>query len=68
MLDTVEPVYNDGCLVEEGEMNANSSSEDMVLHFETQETGIDASDTEACLSGTTVGGTSIEGCDAVRVL
>jgi hypothetical protein len=38
---------------------------DMVLHFKTQETGIQAGDTEACLIGETVDGQAIEGCDAI---
>jgi hypothetical protein len=41
---------------------------DMVLHYETRETGIDAGDTEACLTGTTIDGQAIEGCDSVRTL
>jgi hypothetical protein len=39
---------------------------DMVLHFETQQTGIDPGDTTACLTGTTTGGQAIEGCDSIR--
>lgn len=42
--------------------------DDLVLHFQTQETGIDPGDTEACLTGTTTGGTAIEGCDSVRTV
>jgi len=38
---------------------------DMVLHFKTQETGIKVGDTEACLTGKTVDGNDIKGCDAV---
>jgi len=41
---------------------------DLVLHFETAETGIDFGDTEACLSGETSDGTKIEGCDSVRTI
>jgi hypothetical protein len=41
---------------------------DMVLHYETRETGIDAGDTEACLTGATIDGQAIEGCDSVRTL
>jgi Integrin beta chain VWA domain len=41
---------------------------DLVLHFETSETGIDLGDTEACLTGETFGGALIEGCDSVRTL
>jgi hypothetical protein len=38
---------------------------DLVLHFETQQTGIDRGDTQACLSGSTYGGTAIQGCDSI---
>jgi hypothetical protein len=38
---------------------------DLLLHFETQQTGIDAGDTSACLTGRTVDGSSIEGCDSI---
>lgn len=41
---------------------------DLVLHYETRETGIDPGDTEACLTGTTTGGQAIKGCDAIRTL
>lgn len=41
---------------------------DLLLHFETRETGIDSGDTEACLTGTTSDGTAVEGCDAVRTI
>jgi len=38
---------------------------DMILHFKTQETGIKAGDTKACLIGKTVDGRNITGCDAI---
>ena len=41
---------------------------DLVLHFETGQTGIDPGDTEACLTGDSIGGTPVEGCDSVRTL
>ncbi len=41
---------------------------DMILHFDTQDTGIQAGDTCAYLKGTTSGGQSIEGSDSVRTL
>jgi hypothetical protein len=41
--------------------------EDLKLHFNTQETGIDEGDTQACLTGTTNDGLAIEGCDAVKI-
>ena len=39
---------------------------DMVLHFPTQDTGIACGDTEATLTGSTVGGQDIEGTDSVK--
>lgn len=42
--------------------------DDLVLHYETRETGIDPGDTEACLTGTTANGTAVEGCDSVRTI
>jgi hypothetical protein len=39
---------------------------DLVLRFETRQTGIDPGDTEACLGGKRLDETSIEGCDAIR--
>ncbi|MDP2948418.1 MAG: hypothetical protein Q8P22_02630 [Chloroflexota bacterium] len=41
---------------------------DLVLHYETGETGIDPGDIQACLTGQTFGGAAIQGCDAVRTL
>lgn len=41
---------------------------DLVLHFEVEQTGIDMGDTQACLSGMTFSGETIEGCDSVRTL
>ena len=38
---------------------------DMLLHFETNETGIDPGDTQACLIGEDTDGIGIYGCDAV---
>ncbi len=40
---------------------------DLVLHFETQQTGIDGNDSEACLSGETTDGQQLEGCDDIHV-
>ncbi|NIM15432.1 MAG: hypothetical protein GTO45_25940 [Candidatus Aminicenantes bacterium] len=48
----IEDVDNDGDL-------------DIVLHFKTQETGIQYGDTTACLTGKTKDGKSIEGCDDI---
>lgn len=41
---------------------------DLVLHFETAETGLEAGDGTACLTGRTHTGVSVQGCDRVRVL
>ena len=41
---------------------------DLVLHYETAQTGIDVGDTTACLTGTTFGGQPIQGCDSVQVI
>jgi hypothetical protein len=41
---------------------------DMVLHFKTQDTGIEAGDTEATLTGQTLDGNNIEGTDTVRIV
>jgi uncharacterized delta-60 repeat protein len=38
---------------------------DLLLHYETQETGIRPGDTQACLTGKTYSGTSIQGCDQI---
>jgi len=41
---------------------------DMILHFRTQETGIQPEDTIACLTGELFDGRSIEGCDSIRIV
>ena len=41
---------------------------DLVTHYRQKQTGIAVGDTDACLSGTTVGGAPFEGCDSVSVL
>lgn len=38
---------------------------DLVLHFRTQDTGISAGDTQACVSGNTVQGIPLSGCDSI---
>ncbi len=57
------PVHNGH--IEDVDSNGDS---DLVLHFRTQDTGIAVGDTEACLTGQTLGGAEFEGCDAVRVV
>jgi len=41
---------------------------DMILHFQTQSIGINPGDTEACLTGETVDGNSILGCDSIKTV
>ncbi len=41
---------------------------DLVLHFKTQDLNLQPGDTEACLSGKTLDGQDIEGCDSVRII
>ncbi len=38
---------------------------DLLLHYEVAQTGIDAGDAKACLTGETKGGVAIEGCDRI---
>jgi hypothetical protein len=38
---------------------------DLSLVFDTAQTGIDAGDTSACLTGRTTAGRSFQGCDAI---
>jgi hypothetical protein len=42
--------------------------QDLMCHFRTQETGISAGDVEACVTGQTLGGEPITGCDSVRTV
>jgi hypothetical protein len=39
---------------------------DLVLHYETRETGIDPQDATACATGRTSAGVLVEDCDAIR--
>ncbi|VUX55676.1 protein of unknown function [uncultured Woeseiaceae bacterium] len=41
---------------------------DLVLHFNTQDTGIGCDDTEATLTGVTFGGDAFTGTDAVKIV
>lgn len=40
---------------------------DLVLHFRTQETGIEVGDSEACLSAETFDGQAVVGCEVITV-
>jgi hypothetical protein len=41
---------------------------DLLLHFSTQQTGLQAGNPQACLTGHTQNGTLIEGCDNIRIV
>ena len=41
---------------------------DTILHFQTKNTGINPGDTEACLTGETMAGDSILGCDGINTV
>lgn len=42
-------------------------SGDVVVHFPTQDTGIEPTDTTACLEGHTTDGLTFHGCDSIRI-
>jgi uncharacterized delta-60 repeat protein len=41
---------------------------DLLLHFDTKQTGIDLGDTQACLTGRTSTGLTVEGCDSIKTI
>ena len=41
---------------------------DMILHFNTQDTGIQRGDTQATLTGETVSGQAITGSDSIKMV
>ncbi len=41
---------------------------DLIAHYRIQESGIEADDAEACITGETLGGVPFEGCDAIRAV
>jgi hypothetical protein len=62
--DCTEAAHGRGHL---GDVNGDGRL-DLLLHFETQQTGIDPGDTQACLTGTTATTSNVEGCDAITTL
>jgi hypothetical protein len=49
-------------------MSMETSVPIMILHFKTQETGIQCGDTSAYLTGESFGGQAIEGSDSIRTV
>jgi hypothetical protein len=46
----------------------DDGDEDVQLHYDTDETGIVACSVEACITGQTVDGTPVFGCDAITTV
>ena len=63
-LSTIEFGPDGATLVHQGHVDGD----DLILHFRTQETGIQKGDTEACITGQTTSGTDIEGCDSIKTV
>jgi hypothetical protein len=57
----------ENCVWEELDVNGDGK-QDLVTHYRQKETGLASGDTDACITGETLSGTPIEGCDAVNVL
>jgi hypothetical protein len=45
---------------------AGDGRSDLVLHYDASRTGIQAGDTQACLTGTMRDGTALQGCFAIQ--
>jgi hypothetical protein len=58
--DTLVPIDAGNCA-------GDPAGPDLVLHFSSRNTGISKEDVEACIAGKLIDGSSIVGCDAVRV-
>jgi hypothetical protein len=63
--NSYEPVWDSGTTLTMRIGRIAIGDLDMVLHFKTQETGIQYGNTTACLTGIKMDGKSIEGCDDI---